>query len=174
MVEIPDCLAAMMGVIAYDLLVLACSYWKLSDYLDNGDRDIESGDGNIKRDKVTMKRGEIGSKREIDYERGEIGSKDGKLTMKEGKLTTTGISFSLDRNIFLALEGKWTTKERKLAVKRDKVTRKGEGFLPNMEFEQDHVQILDALMPLYLNNQILRALQESLASELAARMNAMS
>ncbi|GJV12716.1 ATP synthase gamma chain, chloroplastic-like protein [Tanacetum coccineum] len=43
-----------------------------------------------------------------------------------------------------------------------------------MEFEQDPVQILDALMPLYLNNQILRALQESLASELAARMNAMS
>lgn len=67
-----------------------------------------------------------------------------------------------------------TTKEGKLAVERDKVTSKGEGFLPNMEFEQDPVQILDALMPLYLNNQILRALQESLASELAARMNAMS
>ncbi|KVI08067.1 hypothetical protein Ccrd_013565, partial [Cynara cardunculus var. scolymus] len=29
-------------------------------------------------------------------------------------------------------------------------------------------------MPLYLNNQILRALHESLASELVARMNAMS
>ncbi|OIT31661.1 atp synthase subunit gamma, chloroplastic [Nicotiana attenuata] len=29
-------------------------------------------------------------------------------------------------------------------------------------------------MPLYLNSQILRALQESFASELAARMNAMS
>ncbi|KVG36847.1 ATPase, F1 complex, gamma subunit [Cynara cardunculus var. scolymus] len=51
---------------------------------------------------------------------------------------------------------------------------KKEGVLPNMEFEQDPVQILDALMPLYLNNQSLRALQESLASELAARMNAMS
>ncbi|KVI03194.1 ATPase, F1 complex, gamma subunit [Cynara cardunculus var. scolymus] len=51
---------------------------------------------------------------------------------------------------------------------------KKEGFLPNMEFEQDPVQILDALMPLYLNNQILRALQESLASELAARMNVMN
>ncbi|KAJ4703907.1 ATP synthase subunit gamma [Melia azedarach] len=41
-------------------------------------------------------------------------------------------------------------------------------------FEQDPVQILDALLPLYLNSQILRALQESLASELAARMSAMS
>ncbi|KAI3685388.1 hypothetical protein L6452_34630 [Arctium lappa] len=67
-----------------------------------------------------------------------------------------------------------TSKEGKLDVKRDKLMSKKEGFLPNMEFEQDPVQILDALMPLYLNNQILRALQESLASELAARMNAMS
>ncbi|KAI3790442.1 hypothetical protein L2E82_03484 [Cichorium intybus] len=39
-------LAAMMGVIAFALLVLACSYWKLSYYLDNGDRDTVSGDGN--------------------------------------------------------------------------------------------------------------------------------
>ncbi|KAL8261440.1 hypothetical protein R6Q59_025499 [Mikania micrantha] len=67
-----------------------------------------------------------------------------------------------------------TSKEGKLAVERDKMMGKSDMFLPNMEFEQDPVQILDALMPLYLNNQILRALQESLASELAARMNAMS
>ncbi|KAG6575768.1 ATP synthase gamma chain 1, chloroplastic, partial [Cucurbita argyrosperma subsp. sororia] len=38
----------------------------------------------------------------------------------------------------------------------------------------DPVQILDALLPLYLNSHILRSLQESLASELAARMSAMS
>jgi F-type H+-transporting ATPase subunit gamma len=43
-----------------------------------------------------------------------------------------------------------------------------------MIFEQDPVQILDALLPLYLNNQILRALQEAAASELAARMTAMN
>jgi F-type H+-transporting ATPase subunit gamma len=43
-----------------------------------------------------------------------------------------------------------------------------------LQFEQDPVQILDALLPLYLNSQILKALQESLASELAARMCAMS
>ncbi|CAI0379768.1 unnamed protein product [Linum tenue] len=42
------------------------------------------------------------------------------------------------------------------------------------QFEQDPVQIIDAMMPLYLNSQILRALQESYASELASRMNAMS
>ncbi|XP_024971931.1 ATP synthase gamma chain, chloroplastic-like [Cynara cardunculus var. scolymus] len=71
------------------------------------------------------------------------------------------------QSILLSIEGK-------LDMQRDNLMSKKEGFLPNMEFEQDHVQILDALMPLYLNNQILRTLQESLASELAARMNAMS
>lgn len=44
----------------------------------------------------------------------------------------------------------------------------------DMIFEQDPVQILDALLPLYITNQILRALQESAASELAARMTAMN
>lgn len=67
-----------------------------------------------------------------------------------------------------------TTKEGKLTLERDSVTPKKSELSPLMEFEQDPVQILDALMPLYMNNQILRALQESLASELAARMNAMS
>ncbi|KAE8704350.1 ATP synthase gamma chain [Hibiscus syriacus] len=67
-----------------------------------------------------------------------------------------------------------TTKGGKLAVERNKVRVEGGGISPLMQFEQDPVQILDAMMPLYLNSQILRALQESLASELAARMNAMS
>ncbi|KAE8680223.1 ATP synthase gamma chain [Hibiscus syriacus] len=67
-----------------------------------------------------------------------------------------------------------TTKGGKLVVERDKVRVEGGGISPLMQFEQDPVQILDAMMPLYLNSQILRALQESLASELAARMNAMS
>ncbi|GFZ12525.1 ATPase, F1 complex, gamma subunit protein [Actinidia rufa] len=66
-----------------------------------------------------------------------------------------------------------TTKEGKLIVERDTVRIKREEFSPNLQFEQDPVQILDAMMPLYLNCQILRALQESLASELAARMISM-
>ncbi len=41
-------------------------------------------------------------------------------------------------------------------------------------FEQDPVQIVDALLPLYMNSCLLRSLQEALASELSARMNAMS
>ncbi|GAB2277778.1 hypothetical protein Dimus_012482 [Dionaea muscipula] len=67
-----------------------------------------------------------------------------------------------------------TTKEGKLTVVREKANRRRLEHEPLMIFEQDPVHILDALMPLYLNSQILRALQESLASELAARMNAMS
>ncbi|KAL2944668.1 ATP synthase gamma chain 2 chloroplastic [Bienertia sinuspersici] len=68
-----------------------------------------------------------------------------------------------------------TTKEGKLAVERLKVGKRSELELhPLLEFEQDPVQIIDAMMPLYLNSQILRALQESLASEVAARMNAMN
>ncbi|GAB4830862.1 hypothetical protein Ancab_004889 [Ancistrocladus abbreviatus] len=67
-----------------------------------------------------------------------------------------------------------TTKEGKLTVERDVVMTQTKEFSPILQFEQDPVQILDALLPLYLNSQILRALQESLASELAARMSAMS
>lgn len=67
-----------------------------------------------------------------------------------------------------------TTKEGKLAVERHKAEKKKQEVQPLLDFEQDPVQIIDAMMPLYLNSQILRALQESLASELASRMNAMS
>ncbi|KAK8954734.1 hypothetical protein KSP39_PZI002475 [Platanthera zijinensis] len=67
-----------------------------------------------------------------------------------------------------------TTKEGKLTVERESFRTPTPAFSPILQFEQDPVQILDALLPLYLNSQILRALQESLASELAARMSAMS
>ncbi|KFK43818.1 hypothetical protein AALP_AA1G177200 [Arabis alpina] len=67
-----------------------------------------------------------------------------------------------------------TSKDGKLAVERTKIEVEKPQISPLMQFEQDPVQILDAMMPLYLNSQILRALQESLASELASRMSAMS
>ena len=41
-------------------------------------------------------------------------------------------------------------------------------------FEQSPEQLLNALLPLYLQNQLLRSLQESAASELASRMTAMN
>ncbi|XP_019227039.1 PREDICTED: uncharacterized protein LOC109208381 [Nicotiana attenuata] len=74
------------------------------------------------------------------------------ISSKGEVLDVNGKSVDVDEDEFFRL----TTKEGKMIV------------------ERDHLRILDALMPLYLNSQILRALQESFASELAARMNAMS
>jgi F-type H+-transporting ATPase subunit gamma len=67
-----------------------------------------------------------------------------------------------------------TSQGGQFQVSRDKVTAPKKSLPRDMIFEQDPAQILDALLPLYLNNQLLRALQESAASELAARMTAMN
>lgn len=67
-----------------------------------------------------------------------------------------------------------TTRGGQFEVERQKVTATAQALPRDMIFEQDPVQILDSLLPLYLSNQLLRALQESAASELAARMTAMS
>jgi F-type H+-transporting ATPase subunit gamma len=67
-----------------------------------------------------------------------------------------------------------TTRGGQFQVEREKVVSQVRALPRDMIFEQDPVQILDSLLPLYLSNQLLRALQESAASELAARMTAMS
>lgn len=67
-----------------------------------------------------------------------------------------------------------TTRGGQFQVEREKVTTTVRPLPRDMIFEQDPVQILDSLLPLYLSNQLLRALQEAAASELAARMTAMS
>jgi F-type H+-transporting ATPase subunit gamma len=67
-----------------------------------------------------------------------------------------------------------TTRGGQFEVERQKVTTQARPLARDMIFEQDPVQILDSLLPLYLSNQLLRALQESAASELAARMTAMN
>jgi len=46
-------------------------------------------------------------------------------------------------------------------------------FPNDMIFEQDPLQIINSILPLYINGQVLRTLQESVASELAARMQSM-
>nr|AAA21992.1 ATP synthase subunit gamma [Nostoc sp. PCC 7120 = FACHB-418] len=67
-----------------------------------------------------------------------------------------------------------TTRGGQFQVERQTVTSQARPLPRDSIFEQDPVQILDSLLPLYLSNQLLRALQESAASELAARMTAMS
>ena len=67
-----------------------------------------------------------------------------------------------------------TSRDGAFDVAREAVATETKDFPRDMIFEQDPVQILDALLPLYLNNQLLRALQEAAASELASRMTAMN
>ncbi len=62
----------------------------------------------------------------------------------------------------------------KFAVERQALETTITDIPRDMIFEQDATQLLDSLLPLYVNNQLLRALQESVASELASRMTAMS
>jgi F-type H+-transporting ATPase subunit gamma len=92
-------------------------------------------------------------------------------------LTPTGELCDVDGNCVDAAEDevfKLTTSGGQLAVERETVTIETPELDPSLIFEQDPVQILDALLPLYMNSCLLRALQEALASELASRMNAMS
>merc|ERR1712146_778197 len=67
-----------------------------------------------------------------------------------------------------------TTDKGKMTLQREKINMDTSQFDSRLIFEQEPSQILDALLPLYLNSIVLRSLQGSLASELAARMNAMN
>jgi len=67
-----------------------------------------------------------------------------------------------------------TSEDGQFGVERTELDAAEPQDFPNdMIFEQDPIQIVNAMLPLYLNGQILRTLQESVASELAARMQAM-
>ena len=68
-----------------------------------------------------------------------------------------------------------TTKDSRLSVEKAVGPANEQPALPSdIIFEQSPEQLLNALLPLYLQNQMLRALQESEASELASRMTAMN
>ena len=68
-----------------------------------------------------------------------------------------------------------TTKGSQLRVEKANIGSSDSDKLPSdIVFEQSPDQLLDSLLPLYLQNQVLRALQESAASELACRMTAMN
>jgi len=69
---------------------------------------------------------------------------------------------------------KLTSKDGDISVEKEKVDAAAPAeFAPDMIFEQEPSQLLNAILPLYLNGQLLRTLQESVASELASRMSAM-
>merc|ERR1711937_265917 len=67
-----------------------------------------------------------------------------------------------------------TTKDGELSIDKTKVEKAAPAeFAADMIFEQEPSQLLNAILPLYLNGQLLRTLQDSVASELASRMSAM-
>ncbi|CAM9274976.1 unnamed protein product [Ectocarpus sp. 4 AP-2014] len=67
-----------------------------------------------------------------------------------------------------------TTQGGKFTVDREEVEPVENAEIPqDLIFEQDPIQILNSILPLYLDGQILRMLQESVAAELAARMASM-
>jgi F-type H+-transporting ATPase subunit gamma len=67
-----------------------------------------------------------------------------------------------------------TTREGRLAVERGTAPNPEPPLQSDFVFEQSPDQLLNALLPLYLENQLLRSLQEAAASELASRMTAMN
>ena len=68
-----------------------------------------------------------------------------------------------------------TTKDSRLVIEKDLAPPNEEPKLPpDVVFEQSPDDLLNSLLPLYLQNQLLRALQEAAASELASRMTAMN
>jgi len=68
-----------------------------------------------------------------------------------------------------------TTKDSRLTIEKGVGPANDQPALPSdIVFEQSPEQLLNSLLPLYLQNQLLRALQESAASELASRMTAMN
>jgi len=67
-----------------------------------------------------------------------------------------------------------TSEGGKFSVQREELeVAEPAEFENDMIFEQDPGQMVEGMLPLYLNGQILRTLQESVASELAARMQSM-
>jgi F-type H+-transporting ATPase subunit gamma len=67
-----------------------------------------------------------------------------------------------------------TSSSGKFGVERKELgVAEPQEFPNDMIFEQDPIQIVNSILPLYLNGQLLRCLQESVASELAARMQSM-
>ena len=66
------------------------------------------------------------------------------------------------------------TKDGRLTVETVEVANTQTALPSDFVFEQGPEKLLNALLPLYLNNQLLRALQEAAASELANRMTAMN
>ncbi|MEI8249670.1 MAG: F0F1 ATP synthase subunit gamma [Synechococcus sp. ELA057] len=66
------------------------------------------------------------------------------------------------------------TRDGRLGVEVGTIENAEPALQSDLVFEQSPDELLNALLPLYLSNQLLRSLQEAAASELASRMTAMN
>merc|ERR1719237_1206488 len=83
-------------------------------------------------------------------------------------LSKTGLEAAEDEMFEL------TTEDGELAVETTPLDApEAKEFPKDTIFEQDPIAILNGILPLYLDGQILRSLQEAVASELASRMQSM-
>ena len=67
-----------------------------------------------------------------------------------------------------------TTRDGRLGVEVGTAANLQSKLPSDIVFDQSPDQLLNALLPLYMENQLLRSLQEAAASELASRMTAMN
>lgn len=84
-------------------------------------------------------------------------------------VTPSGIETETDELFTLSSSGSQFSMSKTDA---DAATEKA--FPTDVIFENNPAQVVESLLPLYLTGQVLRMLQESVASELAARMKAMA
>jgi F-type H+-transporting ATPase subunit gamma len=68
---------------------------------------------------------------------------------------------------------KVTTKDGKMVMQKQAPAQTGPVVMPDYIFEDEPTEILNTMLTLYFSATIMRCMQESIASELAARMTAM-
>jgi F-type H+-transporting ATPase subunit gamma len=68
---------------------------------------------------------------------------------------------------------KVTTKDGKLVLQKQAPVADAPAQIPDYIFEDEPAEILNTMLTLFFSATIMRALQESVASELASRMTAM-
>ncbi|KAL0312200.1 UNVERIFIED_CONTAM: protein GLUTAMINE DUMPER 3 [Sesamum radiatum] len=110
-------LAAMLGLIAFALLILACSYWKLSGGEDGGQGDVESGAGEKGESNADAKALPVFEEKVLVIMAGDV-----KPTFLATPMSSRGSSSSNDEKV----EGKETEKEEKINQKHQTVDENGE------------------------------------------------
>jgi len=96
------------------------------------------------------------------------------ISMIAAEVTTDSLLPLTDINLKGSAGVKLTTKDGQPAVAREDIPAEDPmEITPDTIFEQEPSSIINGLLPLYLNGQMLKFMQEGVASELAARMTAM-